>query len=66
MHGFNFDNNKLKIKEVKDEITFPSQYANEKKERQLQEQAIIDLKQNMQTKLINIGFTKQECKHLIH
>ena len=66
MDGFSFDNNKLKVSEIKNNISFPSQYTNEKKQRQLQEQTINDLKQSIQTKLINLGFTENECKHIIH
>ena len=66
MHGFSFDNNKLKTKEVKDSIPFPSQYADKEKQRQLQEKAIINLKQSIQIKLFNLGFTEDECKHIIH
>ena len=66
MHGFSFDNNKLKIKEVKDSTSFPNQYADKEKHRLLQEQTIINLKQSTQTKLILLGFTEDECKHIIH
>ena len=66
MHGFSFNNNKSKIKEIKDDIAFPSQYANEEKQRQLKKQAINELKLSIQTKLVNLGFTEDEYKYIIH
>ena len=46
--------------------TLPANIIKAKEKQKEYEQVINNLKQSIKTKLINLGFTKNECKYIIH
>ena len=46
--------------------TLPDDIIQADKKLKDQEQVIYNIQESVKTKLINLGFTEDECKHIIH